>query len=98
MHIEVNINNLTDYLYWNKLSITDFSKKVDCTRTYLSSIINGRQVPSRRMARDIERATDGAIKAEDLLKIGRHEDPKPMPTEKLIQDKKQDNQDGNPDQ
>lgn len=56
------------YLVRNKISITDFSKKIGCHRSYLSEIVNGTKIPGKRLAKDIELATNGEIKAEELLK------------------------------
>lgn len=56
------------YLVLNKRSITDFSKHLGCTRDHLSRIINGSTRASKRLAKDIELATQGEVKAEDVLK------------------------------
>ena len=57
--------NLREYLFINRLTVTEFSKKVDCNRPYMSGIIHGRIKPSKRLARDIEEATNGEVKAEE---------------------------------
>lgn len=56
------------YLVRNKMSITDFSKKLRYSRDHLSRVINGTKRPSKKLAEDIEKATNGEVKAEDLLK------------------------------
>jgi len=61
--------NIREYLFYNKLSVREFSKKVDCSRTYLSQIVHGKIKPGRKLARDIERATNGEVKAADMLGI-----------------------------
>ena len=55
------------YLVRNKLTVVDFSKKIKCSRAYLSEIVNGTKKPSRRLAEDIEQATNGETKIKDLL-------------------------------
>lgn len=89
---------LKDYLYLNKKTVKEFGEYLGYSRAHMSLVVNEVVRPSRPMAISIERVTGGQVKAEDLLKIGRHEDPKPMPAEKLIQEQEKDNQDGNPDQ
>lgn len=89
---------LKEYLYLNKKTVKEFGDYLGYSRAHMSLVVNEAIRPSRPLALSIERATNGQVKAEDLLKIGRHEFPQTVPTEKLIQDQKQDNQDGNPDQ
>ena len=56
------------FLVLNKISITDFSKKLRCTRDHLSRVINGSKRASKRLAKDIEEATLGEVKAEEIIK------------------------------
>ena len=58
---------LREYLFYNQISVTDFSKQIECSRAYLSGIIHGTRTPSKRLAKDIEAATNGKVKIEDLL-------------------------------
>jgi hypothetical protein len=60
--------DLRRYLFEKKISIVDFSKTIECDRAYLSKIVNGKLKPSKRLAKDIEKATNGDVKAEELLK------------------------------
>ena len=60
--------NLREYLFLKRMSVTEFSKMVDHSRNYISQIINGKHVPSKKLARAIERATDGEVKADELMK------------------------------
>lgn len=55
------------YLVLKKISITDFSKHLRCTRDHLSRVINGSKRASKRLAKDIEEATNGEVKAEEIL-------------------------------
>lgn len=60
--------DLREYLFRNRLTVTELSKKLECHRTYLSEIVNGARKPGKRLAKDIERATDGQVTADELLK------------------------------
>jgi len=57
------------YLVRNKISITDFSVRIGCNRSYLSEIINGAKMPGKRLAKDIEEATNGEVTAKELLQV-----------------------------
>lgn len=59
---------LREYLFHKRITVKKFSEMLDCTRTHLSEIIHGRRAPSRRLAKDIEQATNGEVTAEELLK------------------------------
>jgi DNA-binding transcriptional regulator YdaS (Cro superfamily) len=56
------------YLFQKRISVTDFSKSLGCSRIHLSEIVNGRRIPSLLLAKAIERATNGEVTAEELLK------------------------------
>lgn len=60
--------NLGIYLYMKKITITDFSKELGCSREHLNKIINGQRRPSTILANAIEKATGGDVKAKELLK------------------------------
>lgn len=59
---------LREYLFFNRISVTEFSKKVGCSRNHISGIINGRYVPGKFLASAIEHSTNGEVTAEELLK------------------------------
>ena len=56
--------NIKAYLANIDMSIKDFCQLVGCAPSYLSSISKGRMKPSPRLARDIEKMTDGMVKIE----------------------------------
>lgn len=56
------------YLVKNKISITDFSKTLGCSRGHLTGVVNGKIKPSRILAELIESKTNGEIKAVELFK------------------------------
>lgn len=59
--------DLRIYLYSNRISITDFSKQLKCSRDHLSKIVNGKLKPSLRLAEDIQQATNGEVTIKELL-------------------------------
>ncbi len=59
---------LREYLFRQRLKISDFAKKLGYGRTYINEIVNGTKKPGKHLARQIERETEGQVKAEDLLK------------------------------
>jgi transcriptional regulator with XRE-family HTH domain len=60
--------NLREYLFIRRMSVKSFSEIVDYSRTHISSIVNGRLIPSPKLARRIEKETNGEVKAEELLR------------------------------
>lgn len=56
------VTNLRSYLAEVGMSMKEFSQLVDCHHTYLAQIAKGTKTAGRRLARDIEKATDGIIK------------------------------------
>ena len=56
--------NLKAYLANIGMTMTDFCQKIDCDRTYLSSVSSGRVMPGRKLARNIFNATGGIIKLQ----------------------------------
>ena len=62
------MNKLREYLFYQEISITEFAKTIGASRSYISQISMGKIKPSKFLARDIERFTNGKVKAEDLLK------------------------------
>ena len=64
--------NLREYLFRKRLSATEFARLIEYSRTQVSLVANERVKPSKRLAKIIERATDGNVSAEELLnpKVG----------------------------
>jgi len=60
--------SLREFLFYEEKSITEFAKELEVSRNYLSQIALGHLKPSKRLARDIEKFTNGKVKAEELLK------------------------------
>jgi hypothetical protein len=64
---EVNMN-LKIYLVKKKISITDFSKELGCSRGHLTGVVNGKIRIGSSLAQLIELKTNGEVKADDLMK------------------------------
>lgn len=62
------MSKLKEYLFYQQKSVTDFAKELMVSRSYMNKIVLGKASPSRLLAKEIERATNGEVKAEDLLK------------------------------
>ena len=60
------IKQIPIWLILHNMEFREFAEIIDCTPTYLSRIIHGHARISRRLARDIERATNGDVKARDI--------------------------------
>lgn len=62
------MTHLKKYLFFNQKSITDFAKELMVSRSYMNKVVLGKTKPSRLLAKEIERATNGEVKAEELMK------------------------------
>lgn len=56
------------YLVKNRLTIKEFCEMIGYSRNQISGIANGTLKPSLRLAMVIEKATNGEVKVEDLMK------------------------------
>jgi ribosome-binding protein aMBF1 (putative translation factor) len=61
--------NLKAYLAIMGMSFKDFSIKVDVNPHYLARISSGNVKPSRRLAKQIEEATEGNVKIVPSEKV-----------------------------
>lgn len=61
--------DLREYLFRNRVTLTDFANKIEYDRAYLSLVSNGLQRPSERLAKTISDATEGQVTVEELLSI-----------------------------
>lgn len=65
---------LREYLFKERITITEFAKLIDYCRGHISQIVVSHRRPSRRLAKIIENVTDGKVKYEDMLTL--HKDVK----------------------
>ena len=61
--------DLREYLFRKRLSIKEFGEMVYCSRTYISNIVHKKRTPSIRLAKSIEKVTNGEVTAESLLNM-----------------------------
>lgn len=60
--------DLREYLFRKRMSVTEFAKKINYTRTYVNNILTGTKKAGKKLAKLIEKETNGEVKAEELLK------------------------------
>jgi plasmid maintenance system antidote protein VapI len=77
-----NTMNLKEYLFFKRMTVKEFSQIMDYSRTHMSSIVNGTATAGIKLAKRIEKFTDGELKAIDLMK----ENDKRYKTRKLDSD------------
>lgn len=58
---------LSEYIEGKGLKQKDFAEEVGITDAHLSQMLSGKRHPSRKLAEQIELATDGAVTAMELL-------------------------------
>lgn len=60
---------LKSYLAENNMTFREFAELIDVNATYLASISRGILKPSRRLAAEIEKITDGIVKITPSDKV-----------------------------
>ncbi len=61
--------DLREYLFYNRISITAFSKTLGVSRNYLNQLVLGNLLPSKILAQMIEIRTKGQVTYKDLKKL-----------------------------
>ncbi len=61
--------DLREYLFHHRLTVKEFSEMLDCSRAYISAIIHGKREPSIRLAKSIERVTNGEVTVKELTSV-----------------------------
>ena len=64
---ELRVTPLEAVISMSGLSRTDWAKRLNISKSYMSDLLNGNRVPSLDLAVRIERATDGAVPASSWL-------------------------------
>lgn len=59
---------LREYLFRKRMKISEFSKQINYGRGYINEIINGTKKPGKKIAEAIEKATNGEVTAQEVLK------------------------------
>jgi hypothetical protein len=60
--------NLRVYLAINNMSVKDFSEIIDVNKSYLSGIIRGRMIPSKKLSRQVFKQTQGEVLLREFRK------------------------------
>lgn len=60
--------NLRDYLHFERITLKSFCDSIEMSPTHLGGYINGRLRVSKKVARAIERATNGKVTAKQVMK------------------------------
>lgn len=64
--------NLREYIFYHKKTVTEMAKEIDITRSYLSRLLGGNKAISKKVARNIEKATNGLVTAETINAESKH--------------------------
>lgn len=64
---------LKNYLFANQMPINHMAKKVGVHPGYLSKILNERLIPSMKLCKKIEEATEGKVTTLELLQLADYE-------------------------
>ena len=59
---------LDEWLFREKMTVTEFAKAVHISRGYASALISKKLIAGARLARDIEIFTQGKVSAKQLRK------------------------------
>jgi len=59
--------NLDEHLFKTKQSKTNFAQNLGISRGHLQHILNGSRRPSVRLAKKIEKITEGKVPKEEML-------------------------------
>lgn len=60
--------NLRDYLHFERIKIKHFSDALELSSSHIRNYIHGRNRLSRKVARAIERITNGKVTAKQIMK------------------------------
>ena len=60
---------LKDYLHFNEISLTRFSEQINYDFHYISKIKNRQKKPGIKLAKIIEKATQGMVTIRELMEI-----------------------------
>jgi len=66
---EVTCMQLKEYLFYNRMTLSEFSKKIGVSKSTVSRLINGvgNTIPIYLMKKVVE-ATEGKVSYEDIIK------------------------------
>ena len=60
--------NLRDYLHFERIKLKSFAESIEMSIAHISGYINGRNRLSKKVARSIEKSTEGKVTAKEIMK------------------------------
>lgn len=75
--------DLREYLFRKKMSVAQFGRNINYAPGYISRIIHNKKKPGKKLAKIIEKATDGEVKADELIRKYEQEN---NPEQQIIKD------------
>lgn len=60
--------DIKTYIWKNRMTLRDFATLVGCNYSYMSRIATEKLLPSPELAKKIEAATNGQIKAKKMIR------------------------------
>lgn len=60
--------DLRTYIFLKRMTVKGFAESIDYSANQISAIIHARRKPGKKLAKAIEKATDGEVTAVELLK------------------------------
>jgi DNA-binding transcriptional regulator YdaS (Cro superfamily) len=57
---------LREWLFINRLTVTEFAKRIQTSRNYMEMIKNKRKIPSLHLSKAIESETEGQVTVKEL--------------------------------
>ncbi len=61
--------DLREYLFRKRITIAEFSRNINYTPEYVGSIIHKKMKPGKKLAKAIEKATNGEVTVEELMSL-----------------------------
>ena len=58
---------LKEYMYNNRMTVAQVAGMVDYSQGHIQSVISGKYTMSKKLARAIEKATQGVVKEETIF-------------------------------
>lgn len=58
---------LIEYVFRNKMTIGTLADRIGYNRSYLSEVMHGHRVAGKKLAKALEKETEGFITAQELL-------------------------------
>jgi transcriptional regulator with XRE-family HTH domain len=60
---------LREYLFKKRITNKEFAEKVNYDKSYIGDVANGKKKPGKKLAKAIEKATNGEVTVEELMSL-----------------------------